>query len=254
MVFDNYAPSRDFMYLAALTLGAGLGCMLNHFRKRATSRFRNLSVTAGLCFFSGFVAALTAAAIWSNWAIFADIPLYLPLGITALAMALIFRFPKAVGFPVFVASGFFIVWMGFCCLRFPAIDNPGEGRAVRNENGYVQIRIIPPTGENAEVSLNYKPMEGKPYLEIRAVHIVIPGQFPFIGGQGRGIIAEVLGNESVLFSDNRVAIWFFPGTGWNRAMGRFILFDGVTGSLDTNELLPGVSRAILLDGNGLSFR
>lgn len=249
----NFAPARDFMYLAALALGAALGCILNRFRKKATNRFRNLSVTAGFCFLSVFVVALTAAAIWSNWMVFLEIPLYFPLIIAALITALAFRFPRAAGFPVFLTSGLLLVWICLTCLRFSPVNNTGEGRLVRDENGIVHVRLIPQAGSQSEISFSYRPAGESVNIEFKALHILIAREFPLIGGDRRGIITEVLGNNEILFSDHRINMKIFPGVNWNHVLGRFIFYEEVMGRLDTGELLPGVSRVILLEESGVTF-
>ena len=123
MDFEYYAAARDFFYLSALLLGAGAGCVLNRYRRRSTARFRNRSITAAFLFFSGAVIALTAALIFSKWMILKEFSLYPLAGIVALVLILAFRFPRALGFPFILATGVFVVWLGYNYLRFPVIDD-----------------------------------------------------------------------------------------------------------------------------------
>ena len=74
MEFEQFAPARDFLYLAALLFGVGAGFILNRFRRGSSARFRSLTVAVGLCFFSGTLAAMTMAIIYSNWMIFQEVP------------------------------------------------------------------------------------------------------------------------------------------------------------------------------------
>lgn len=160
MDFEHYAAARDFFYLSVLLAGAGIGCVLHRFRRKSTARFRNISITAGLLFFSGAVTALTAAVIFSRGMILKEISLYTPACVLALVLILAFRFPRALGFPLILASGVFVVWLGFNYLRFPVINDSGH-----------------------------------PGPETRSGSISFPPHIPLIGGVMRGYISETPDNN-----------------------------------------------------------
>ena len=128
MDFEHYSAARDFFYLSVLLLGSGFGSILHYFRRKSTGRFRNKSITAGFLLFSGAAVALTVAVIFSKGLILKEFPLYLPACILASVLMLAFRFPRAFGFPAVLASGVFIVWLGYAYLRFPVIDDPDRFR------------------------------------------------------------------------------------------------------------------------------
>jgi len=263
MDFKYFALSRDLFYLAALFLGAGVGCVLNRFRRidrtrpystgRSSGRFRILSVTAGLCFFSGTLAALTIVAILSNWVIFGETYLYLPLGILAAILALAFRFPKAVGFPLILVSGIFVVWMGYSCLRFPVIDG-AMGRVILDGNGSAHVRL----GAGANFSFQVK--AGDPSLEVRVFYVSFSKYFPLFGGLCRGAITEFRAGNDVLYTENASGGKIYSGVSAQPASGRPgyaldpISFHEVIARLDTMDLSPGVVRNIMFEDPELVFR
>ena len=281
MDYNNFASARDFLYLAALFLGAGLGCILNRFRRtdsaqghrpgKKIARFRNLTVTAGLYFFSGTLAALTAAIIFSNWIIFTETTLYLPLVILTIILALAFRFPKAVGFPLILVSGVFVVWVGYACLRFPAIDGTAWGRVVLDGNNFVHVRLLSPSelesaapgsadSPMSDTSLFFQVKGADSVLEIRAICISVPKYFPLMGGVNRGVISEIRNGNELIYSEPRFDKVIFPGLNFRpgsdrqEVSARFISFQEALGRLEAKDLLPGISRTIQFEGSSLTFR
>lgn len=260
MDFEHFAPARDFLYLAAMLLGAGVGCILNRFRRGSTPRFRNLTVTAGICFFSAALAALTASSIYSNWMIFTETTLYLPLGILALIPALVFRFPRTVGFPLFLVSSVFVVWMGYVYLRFPVIDSTGWGKVIRTGDGSVQISLpsIPEQELNASFSL--QPTGEDTALEFRALRISVSRIFPLVGGISRGVIMTIRKNDELLYINARLNRGVFPGLSFRpgaeprEIRGWFFSFQELLGKLDIKDLQPGVGRIVLFENSALAFR
>ena len=260
MDFERFVLARDFIYLAALLLGAGIGCMLNRFKRSAGRRFRNISVTLGFCFFSGTCAALTAAIIYSNWLIFSETSLYYPLGILTVLIILAFRFPKAVGFPLFIATGFLIVWIGYTCLRFPAVDGLARGRVIRDGNGLVQIELTYPAGKEPGASLSIQ--SSADILEFKIRCFSLSGNFPIIGGIKRGIITEI-SDINGSFYKNPHLDWIFPsgknsrqgpGSGFSESFGWLISYWEISGLLRITDLLPGVALMVLLEDSTIIFR
>jgi len=264
----NFAPARDIFWLAALFLGAGVGCILNRFRKKATTRFRNWTITIGYCFFSMAVVALTAAAILSNWMIFKVTDLYLPMGIFAVIVIVGFRFPRAAGFPLFIISGLLAVMMGYVSLHIPAIDNTGGINVVREGDSVVYIReLCQNTGNSSSrptmpgTSISFPAGEKDPVLEFRAVCFDCSKTIPFMGGVKRGVITGILkGNE---FLYEKKFLW----NGFRRLLadpavndktaGRresLFAFWESEGKLNVSELKSGTGVTVLFDGSGLAFR
>ena len=274
-VIANFAPARDIFWLAAFFLGAGFGCILNRFRKKAKTRFRNWTVTIGYCFFSMAVAALTAAAILSNWMIYRETALYLPAVIFTVIVIIAFRFPRAAGFPLFIISGLLAVMIGYVSLHIPAIDNTGGeprtysskpaasaaglGRinVVREGDGIVYIRELLQRGD----IISFPAGENDSVLEFRAVCFDCPKTIPLIGGVKRGVITGINKGDELLYE--KKFIWegfrrlFSAPDANNKAAGfRQGLFTAweSTGKLDVSELQPGTGVTVLFDGSGLVFR
>ena len=248
MDFEQYALARDFLYLGALFFGAGTGFILR--------RFRNAAVTAGLCLFSGTLAALCAASIISNWRIFAETALYLPLGILALVLAVAVRFPRATGFPLILISGAFVVWMGYACLRYPVIGDNGLGQVTRDGENYIHARL---PSDMSGSSLSFHNADEDAVMEFRAFIVSVSRYFPLAGGRSRGVITEISYNNRLLYAESRLGTkiifsgYFSPGADTEFPV-HFIAFHEAAGMLETGKLFPGAGRTICFDGSGLAFR
>jgi len=258
MDFEHFALARDFFYLAALLFGAGLGCILNRFRRVSTARFRNVTVTAGFFFFSGSVAVLTLAVIHSSWMIFKEPSLYYAAGILAALVALAVRFPRASGFPLIFISGVFVVWMGFAILRFPVVDDLNLGRVTRDGSDLVLVRLFSPSGKESDTVLSYQSKTGT--IEFRTFGFSLPGAFPLVKGEKRGFIAEIRNSEES-YMDPRIGNFFSPGCLWPGADDKLqetwkqiFSFHETLERLETKAILPGAGLAIFFDGTVLSFR
>ncbi|MCL2318509.1 MAG: hypothetical protein FWC45_00360 [Treponema sp.] len=264
--FGNFATARDLLYLAALFFGAGLGCMLNRFRRihnsgRSAERFRNVTVTAGLCFFSVTVVALTVASIISNWMIFRESALYVPLGILALILVLAVRFPRAAGFPLILVAGVFVVWMGYAFLRFPVTGASGFGSVSRLADGSVRVKLPSAAAQNDKPPLVIRPEKEDTVLEFRALDISVSRYFPLAGGVSRGGITEIrTGSGKTLYANPALGRDFFPVryirafVGPGEVPGRFILFQELPGKLEIKNLLPAKDLIILGTDAALAFQ
>jgi hypothetical protein len=233
--------------------------MLNRFTRKGNARSRNLTVSVGLCLFSGTVAALTLAIIFSNWMIFREVSLYLPSAILAALLALVLRFPRAAGFPLFLIGGAFVVWMGYACLRFPAIDSSGQAQLARDRNGLIHVKLPPAeAGPDSSLSLG----SSAEFLEFRAYHCSMAKGFPLFGGLDRGLIAEILRDGEAVYKDARVdlqstqGLHFAPvgNRGFAKIMGSFFSITEASGRLDTKKLAPGMGLSVLVEGSALAFR
>ena len=273
MNFEQFAHARDFLYLTALFLGAGIGCILNRYRcsfnpAKNAVRFRNRTVTAGFCFFSFALAALTTAAIFSNWAIFTVNALYVPLGILTVIIVLAFRFPRAAGFPLVIVFGIFMVWMGYACLRFPVVDSTGYGQVVPERDGSIRLKFLSPAEARSSdqiksaASLSVKPGGKDDVLEFRARCITVSKNFPLAGGVSRGSITEIWDNNEYLYGSQRQGRrqgQKIPGATVSTKLGTkaadwFISFQEIPGKLAIGELSSGAVLTILVEGSTLTFR
>jgi hypothetical protein len=251
MEFENYTAARDLCYLAALFAGAGIGCVLNRFRIKSTLRFRNRAVTLALCSFSGMVAALAGALIYSNGLIVFERPLYIPAFIAAALLVLAVRFPRAAGFPLILISGCAVIWIGYSFLQFPLIAAGESLRvSISNEgNGQYAARFVSRKGTNPEQDLLiHFEGEGRSedrFLEFTFVRVSYAPSFPLIGGETRGIIPEVRNENAVFYTDPRFAGSLLRG--WYAGLqslsggsgGRF--FEEFRETVPVTDILPGMT-------------
>ena len=264
MDFEQFARARDLFYLAALFLGAGCGCILNRYRIRATIRFRTLSVTAGYCFFSGAAAALFISIIFSNWTIFRETALYLPMVILIALVALIFRFPRAAGFPIFLLTGVLIVFIGYFFLRLPAIDDSVCLRVSRDGNYLVHFELFQPDelvpGQpDRSPSFSFQAAGDDSGLAINAFCLSPSKAFPLLGGVNRGLITEIRSDNTIIYTDPQFPPGFFidPASGDNnhpRPFLRLLSPRDASTKLEIRRLLPGIHLSFHFEGDELVSR
>ena len=253
MDFEHFALARDFFYLAVLLLGAGTGCLLNRFRNKASTGFRNSTVTIGLCFFSGAFAALTASLIFSNWMIFRETELYLLIAIAFVLAILVFRFPRAAGFPIFLVSGVCVIWIGFNFLRFPVIDAAAYLRITREAPDLIHIYPAPRNEtRTAEVDFYFQPAEDNTVLEFRGFYLASSREIPLVGGVSRGAIAEIRGNNEILYTDSRLPPE--KNTKFAGIRGKLLYFREISGELAIKNLAFGADLSLFFDDKALTFR
>jgi hypothetical protein len=228
MEFEDYTAARDLFYLAALFAGAGIGCVLNRFRIKGTRRFRSRAITLALCLFSGMVAALAGALIYSNVLVVFEKPFYIPALIIAVLLILAVRFPRASGFPLILISGCAVIWIGYSFLQFPLINTIGTTGTINaigtietinarksfrvsvsgEGGGQYTARFASGRGVDARQNLLIRieggggPAEG--FLEFAFLRLSYPALFPLIGGESRGIVSEIRGGNEVFYTDPRV--------------------------------------------------
>jgi hypothetical protein len=211
MEFDDYTAARDLFYLAALFAGAGIGCVLNRFRIKSTLRFRSRTVTLALCLFSGMVAALAGALIYSKGLIVFEKPLYIFAIIVAVLLVLAVRFPGAVGFPLILVSGGIIIWIGYSFLQFPSLDNGEPFRVSFSGEGQGQYIARFASGreanheQNLTMRLESEEQSAKGFIEFSFARIAYANSFPLIGGEARGIITEIRSENNVFYANPHFA-------------------------------------------------
>jgi hypothetical protein len=119
-------------------------------------------------------------------------PLLLPAGAGIVVLALAFRFPRAAAFPLFLASGLFIVWLGYFFLRFPLIASEGTPLALVHQglDRTISIRFTYYTkyGDETE-SLTIEDDGQVPEFSATLIHF--DERYPLIGGEYRGGITRI---------------------------------------------------------------
>jgi hypothetical protein len=264
MEFEDYTAARDLFYLAALFAGAGIGCVLNCFRIRATLRFRSRTITLALCLFSGMVAALAGALIYSNALVVFEKPFYIPALIIVVLLILAVHFPRAMGFPLILVSGCAVIWIGYSFLQFPLIGTidtdiigtkttADTGKLFRvsvsgEGNGRYAARFASGRGANARQNLLIL-IEGgasaEGFLEFSFLCLSYPALFPLIGGESRGIITEIRGGSEVFYTDPRVTGRLY---GWYAFLQKVIpdesggrCFEEYHKKVPVGDILPGMT-------------
>jgi len=261
MAFENFAPARDYLYLFALLMGAGFGSILNRFRKFSSRSFRNWSITIALILFSGALAALSAAVIYSNGQILMEISLFPYLGIIMALLLLAFRFPKAAGFPIIIISGIFIVWLSYGYLRFPAINETGRLRITRESSGLIHVIPAVTSAKTTEKNLpvfSFQSSDNNQVLEFRAFSFSFLKALPVIGGVNRGDIAEIYSGDDVYYTDPRFGNKLFPGLYLGAdailASKRFFTIEEIPAKLELRRLRSGEGLTVFLSETDLTFR
>jgi hypothetical protein len=251
MEFEDYTAARDLFYLAALFAGAGIGCVLNRFRIKSTLRFRSRTITLALCLFSGMVAALAGALIYSKGLVVFEKSFYIPAIIAVVILILAIRFPRAAGFPLILVSGCLVIWIGYSFLQFPLLDTEFFQVLVYHEGkGQYAARFASGEGTNPKQSFfihlagEEQPAEG--FLEFCFVRISYVPSFPLIGGENRGIITEIRGETEVFYADRRFAGkllrgWYALQTSLSSEPGnRRLLFEESREKVPVTDILSGM--------------
>jgi hypothetical protein len=242
MDFERFPASRDFFFLAWLFAGAALGCILSRFRKGASLRLRNRVIALAFCFLSGMVAALAAAFVLYGPAIFLEKALYLPGGILAFFLVLAFRFPRAAGFPLILAAGLAVVWLGVSFLSYPRleVEIPGSPAASVSPEGGRRFRVRTAAGPKGELSTPFVVEVSGGVMEFTLEYLTCAPSFPLIGGVTRGIITEIQDSSGVLYSAPLRA-GIFPG----------VSVESVRGATGVENGLLGAGFSVYFDRNGL---
>jgi hypothetical protein len=259
MNFERFAASRDFMYLAAVCMGLTLGCITDICVPRRTSRSRDALITAGLCCLSGTVAALAAALVLAGPLLTLK-PLILPCGVTVCVLALAFRFPRMVAFPLLLLSGFVIVWLGYSFLRFPqAVPSALPLASVYHESGGFPVYVNASQAGASETlpRIRLRSLENEELpLEFSAGFVRYGDLYPLIGGVTRGGLSSVRQGENELASGFALKSPFllmfynrFPAE--RRLWG--LSFQTCKTTLNLNAILPGLGGTVFFDGMSLQF-
>jgi hypothetical protein len=165
MEFEHFAPARDFFYLACIFLGAALGFILGHFRRKAPLRSRNRSLTLAFCFLSVMVIFLAAALIYSKGQVFTEPPVYITGAVFVVFLVLVVRFPKAAGFPFILLAVVAAIWAGLSFFRYPIARPSAPVASYTNEDLGSDLELV--------------------YTRLRA-----PRFYPLMGGETRGLLKD----------------------------------------------------------------
>ena len=207
---EKLYAGRDLLYLAFIFFGAGLGCFIHCFRKRAKRSFRDRCVTLGLIFFTGTVAVFAVMLILTRGKIITGLSFY-ATGIILAALAFFAaRFPRAAGFPAIILTGLIITWIAYSFAQFPGFYNPKNGLTETNignlefADGQCILKIIPEKNPALFIAEDSPPGAAQgPQFGITLTLFEYALFFPVIGGEQRGKITEFRNNQNIIYEDNR---------------------------------------------------
>jgi hypothetical protein len=150
-----------------------------------------------LLFFSGAVGAFATAIIVSHGTIFGIPVLFISAVIGIPIFALAVRFPRAVAFPLILAGGLLIVWLGFTYLRFPLIKSSSVPIIFNDGAGSYSIKF--PASYRDRAALSLPVSQSLTSLEFQGTHISFGSLYPVIGGTERGVIRAILRDGEFLY-------------------------------------------------------
>jgi len=113
---------RDWLYFSALLLGASIA-VLTFLRPRSSgseiARFRSRKLVISLFLLSGAIGAFALSFIYSRASIIHERELLIVAAILVGVIGVSVRFPRFVGYPVFIATGSALVLFSWSYLVYP---------------------------------------------------------------------------------------------------------------------------------------
>jgi hypothetical protein len=270
----NFSAARDLLWLSGALLGIALGYMLTIFRKSITVHSRNRRLTLVFFVCSGVLTAFSAAIMVSFGDIFSSGGLFLAAGICVPVFALAVFFPRTVAYPLILAGGLLVVWLGYSFLRFPLI---AEGRSPllsiyhEGDNAY-SIRIPPESGrpgetggeakestalvippEDRSASVMFQVDGSQSSLNIEAALIGFHPRYPLIGGTERGFVTLIRQGNTLLYTDP------YPEKSllktWYALLGAFgVTLQNVGGTVPLDTIPRGTNAAVSFSDGALSLQ
>jgi hypothetical protein len=284
----NFSIARDLLYVSGALMGIVLGYILSLFRKNISLRLRNQRLTLILFVFSGVLAAFSGAILVSQGDIFFSDSLFIAAGICIPVFALAAYFPRTVAYPLILAGGLLVVWLGYSFLRFPLITEGGSPLVYVHHEGdstyFIKLSSEPgtrgdraavlgdrtgQTGDRAEkidkIAASAVPMGDRaaaagfqtsgiqPPLNIEGILIGFHPRYPFIGGTERGLITFIRRDNEILYADPRLENSTLKTRySWLGSFG--IVFRSIGGTIPLDAIPRGANLAVSFAGEALSLR
>jgi hypothetical protein len=267
----NFSIARDLLYGGGALTGIALGYILSLFRKPLSIRWRNRRLTLTFFVLSCVLAAFSGAVLVSQGDIFSPDPLFLAVGICVPVFALAVYFPRAVAYPLILAGGLLVVWLGYSFLRFPLITEDSSPLVYVYHEGNDTYSIKLPSepgkmGDRAAVledrtgqigdraaATGFQISGTQPPLGIEGTLIGFHPRYPFIGGTERGLVTFVRRDNKILYADPRLEnsalkIWY-------HRLGVFgITVRNIGGTIPLDAISPGANLAVSFVGEALSLQ
>jgi hypothetical protein len=267
----NFSTARDLLYLSGVLMGISLGYVLTLFRKNVTIRSRNRRITLILFVFSGVLTTFSAAVVVSLGEIFSSGGLFLAAAVCVPVFALAVCFPRTAAYPLILAGGLLVVWLGYSFLRFSLVAESGSPPVYvhhEEDNAYsVRISAAPgirgdraektavpvvPAGDRAAVvalriSGNQAP------LSIEGAFIRFHPWYPLLGGTERGFVTLVRQGNEILYSgpqpENSLLNSWYSRVGF---LG--IVFQNIGGTVPLDTIPRGTDLAVFFVEGALSLQ
>jgi hypothetical protein len=257
MDFKNFSIARDLLCLSGAFVGIALGYLLSLFRGDITLRSRNRRITLILLFFSGALVSFSAAILVSHGAVFGAVALFAVAAIAVPVFALAVCFPRAAAFPLILASGLLVVWLGYSYLRFPPI-NSSSVPVIFNEGGSYSIKFPFSRGNGDRAVLLLPSLQSQSSLEFQGTRISFGKLYPIIGGTERGAIGTIRQDGKVLYTDplfvSRLLKAYYSLLASVFQKGSFaVTFQTLEGKIPMSSVPDGANLTISFDRGVLSF-
>jgi hypothetical protein len=271
----NFSIARDLLYLSGALTGITAGYILSLFKTSISIRSRNRRITLIFIAFSGVLAAFSAAIVVSYGDIFSSRGLFFAAAACVPVFALAVFFPRAAAYPLILAGGLLVVWLGCSFLRFPLA---AESRSPllyvyhQGDNVYtVRIRaesgaMGDTMGDGAEkIAAPAAPAEDRaavavvqirgtqPPLDLEGALIRFHPWYPLIGGTERGLVTRVRRGGEVVYVDSYPENSLLKA--WYSRLGSIgITLQNIQGEVSLEALLRGTDLAVFFTDGALSLR
>jgi hypothetical protein len=207
--------------------------------------------------FSAAVAAFAGAIIVSKAAIFDGILSFAVPALCVPVFALAFRFPRAVGYPLILAGGLVVVWLGCSFLRYPLVKDEGIPLAVLQNDGAGGCLLRLPAGPADEaLSVTLPLPETGSSVELHAVLVGVDRFYPLTGGEERGFVSLVRRGGEILYAEpgfrGLVGDWYRYLDALQKKHDAGITFRELRSTINTDAIPPGDTQ-VFVGGEGLVF-
>ena len=195
MDFNEFALSRDLLYISSAVTGLAIGLLFSLFRKDLSRESRNRRITLAIVSFSGTITGLAITFIVSFGAVFTDMVVLIIGGGCIVLCAVAVCFPRTVAFPLILLTGLAVSWLGFSCLRFPVFHSSPAliiSYSDTSDTGDVYLIKFDMIAVTSRASAGDISISGKrSFFNCNVKTVEIIPQFPFIGGKNHGFISSI---------------------------------------------------------------
>ncbi len=205
---------RDWLYFSALLLGASIAVLTflrtryqrgepsgSHAERRENARFRSKRLVLSLFVLSAAIGAFALSFIFSGGSIIRERELLIVAVILVGVSGFSIRFPRFIGYPVFIATGSALFLFSWAYLAYPQVkEGLRLGRYRSLVDGGVLVwfdsasgNILPPNGP-------VEGLEGVPDgpVVFDLAYFSFDRKLPLVGSETRVALLRVLRSELVI--------------------------------------------------------